>query len=280
MTQYLQTDWDYNSEKLVEVFDELPLWAAPFGIKLLDGINYKKGIQAVDIGFGAGFPLTEIAMRLGKDSKIYGIDPWEAAVARAEKKIDFYGIQNVEIIRGVAESIPLNDNSIDLIVSNNGLNNVADLDKSLSECSRIMKAGGQFIQTMNLNDTMIEFYSTMKKVLTDLKLENCLESMQNQISKKRKPLDKYLEQIKSHGFSINSVNHDKFEYKFIDGTTMLNHYFIRLAFIDGWKDIVPIVRHKEIFELIENELNKKSMTNGIMKLSVPFVVIDCKRLKI
>lgn len=277
MTQYLKTDWNYNSEKLVEVFDELPLWAAPFGLKLLDGIRYKKGIQALDIGFGAGFPLTEIAMRLGKDSKIYGIDPWISAVDRAEKKIEFYDIKNVEIIRGVAESIPLKDSSIDLIVSNNGLNNVADLDKSLSECSRIIKTGGQFIQTMNLDDTMIEFYSAMEKVLTDLELDNCLDAMRNQIYKKRKPIDQYIEQIKSHGFLIDSVKHDKFEYKFVDGTTMLNHYFIRLAFIDGWKDIVPVDKQVIVFELIEKELNKKSQTDGNMKLSVPFVVIDCEK---
>jgi arsenite methyltransferase len=278
MTQYLKTDWDYNSGRLIEVFDELPLWAAPFGLKLLEGIRYKKGIQALDIGFGAGFPLTEIAMRLGKDSKIYGIDPWEAAVSRAEKKIDYYEIHNIEIIRGVAENIPINDNSIDLIVSNNGLNNVSDLDKSLSECARIIKRGGQFIQTMNLNDTMMEFYSTMEKILTDLKLERCLDTMRNQIYKKRKPLDQYLEQIKSHGFSIDSVSRDKFEYKFVDGTTMLNHYFIRLAFIDGWKSIVPDEKQVEVFELIENELNLKSMIDGILTLSVPFVVIDCRKL--
>ena len=76
MTKYLNTDWDYNAERRVEVYDELPLWAAPFGKKLLEGIKYKKGIKAEDIGFGAEFPLTEIAMRLGKDSIIYGIDPW------------------------------------------------------------------------------------------------------------------------------------------------------------------------------------------------------------
>ncbi len=165
MTHYLKTEWDYNSKTLVEVFDELPLWSAPFGLKLLDGINYQRGMQVVDIGFGAGFPLIEIAMRLGKDSKVYGIDPWEAAIHRAEKKIDFYGVKNIEIIQGVAGNIPLNEHSIDLIVSNNGLNNVADLDEALSECSRIMKTGGQFIQTMNLNDTMVEFYSVMEKVL-------------------------------------------------------------------------------------------------------------------
>ena len=278
MTDYLKTDWDYSLEKLVEVFDELPFWAAPFGLRLLDNIKYKKGIKAVDIGFGAGFPLTEIAMRLGKTSKVYGIDPWDAAVNRAEKKIEFYKIKNIEIIRGVAEEIPLLDNEIDLIVSNNGLNNVADLDKSLSECARIIKKGGQFIQTMNLNDTMIEFYTVMEKVLTDLKLDGSLRAMQNQIYKKRKPLDQYLDLIKSNGFSVDNVIQDKFEYKFIDGTTMLNHYFIRLAFIDGWKEIVPANRQEEIFGLIEEELNKKSLTDGIMKLSVPFVVIDAEKL--
>ena len=277
MTDYLKTDWDYNSERLVEVFDELPLWAAPFGLKLLDNIKYKKGIKAVDIGFGAGFPLTEIAMRLDKNSKVFGIDPWERAVDRAEKKISFYNIKNIEIIRGFAEDIPLNENEIDLIVSNNGLNNVSDLDKSLSECARIIKKGGQFIQTMNLNDTMIEFYSVMEKVLTDLKLTDSLSKMQDQIYKKRKPLDKYLDLIKSHGFSIENVIHDKFEYKFVDGTALLNHYFIRLAFLDGWKEIVSKRRQEEIFGLIEEELNEKSLTDGIMKLSVPFVVIDAEK---
>jgi len=278
MTQYLKTDWDYNSQRLVELYDELPIWAAPFGLQLLDGIKYKKRIHALDIGFGAGFPLTELAMRLDKESKVYGIDPWEAGVDRAEKKIVFYRIKNTEIIRGVAENIPLKDKSIDLIVSNNGLNNVADLDKSLSECARILKSDGQFIQTMNLSDTMIEFYSIMEKVLKDLKLDNCLEEMRSQIYNKRKPLDQYLDKIKSQGFIIDSVKHDNFEYKFVDGTTMLNHYFIRLAFIDGWKDIVSEDKQEIVFELIEKELNNKSQTEGIMKLSVPFVVIDCTKL--
>lgn len=122
---------------------------------------------------------------------------------------------------------------------------------------------------------MIEFYSAMEKVLTDFKLNYCIELMRQQIYKKRKPLDQYLEQIQSYGFSIDSVSHDRFEYKFVDGTTMLNHYFIRLAFIDGWKEIVSAENQSEIFEMIEKELNNKSLSDGIMKLSVPFVMIDC-----
>ena len=73
MKKYLTNNLDLN--KLVNVLDELPLWSAPFGLKLLDAIEYKPNISALDIGFGNGFPLTELAMRLGETSTVYGIDP-------------------------------------------------------------------------------------------------------------------------------------------------------------------------------------------------------------
>ncbi|MFB6320449.1 class I SAM-dependent methyltransferase [Saccharicrinis sp. FJH54] len=274
MKNYLKTDWDFNSEQLVELYDELPLWAAPFGLKLLDNIIYKKSINALDIGFGCGFPLTELAMRLDQKSLVYGIDPWERAIERTAKKIHFYNIKNVRLINGVAEQIPLKDNSIDLIISNNGLNNVENQGKALAECSRIIKAGGQFIQTMNLKDTMAEFYTVMENVLTDMNLTASVDLMHKHIYKKRKPLDIYLKQIESQGFIITNTIKDKFEYKFVDGTTLLNHYFIRLAFIDSWKEIVPPNKQEEVFDRIEKDLNSNSKNGNTIILSVPFVVID------
>jgi len=275
MKNYLQTNWDFNSDTLINVFDETPLWSAPFGLKLLEGIHYKKGIKALDIGFGAGFPLTELAMRLGSTSKVYGIDPWEAAIRRVEKKINIYGINNVEIIHGDIENIPLESNSLDLIVSNNGLNNVVDLEQSLIECARISKPGAQFIQTINLNETMMEFYSTLEEVFTKLKLTDSIEQMHQHIYKKRKPLDEYLVMIQGAGFSIESVIHDEFFYRFADATAMLNHFFIRLAFIDSWKELIPQKQQEQVFNMVEDLLNKKVEKEGVLKLSVPFVVIDC-----
>ncbi len=129
----------------VSVIDELPLWSAPFGLKLLEAIKIRKKITVLDIGSGLGFPVLEIAMRLGESCKVYGIDPWKEAVNRIRQKISFYGIRNVEIFDGVAENIPLPDHSVDLIVSNNGINNVNDLSKTLLECTRVCKPGGQFV---------------------------------------------------------------------------------------------------------------------------------------
>ncbi|MCU4162935.1 class I SAM-dependent methyltransferase [Carboxylicivirga caseinilyticus] len=278
MTNYLKTNWNFDSDELIDVFDEVPVWSAPFGLKLLDRIKYKKGIKALDIGFGSGFPLTELAMRLGNSSNVFGIDPWEAAIRRTKKKLSVYGISNVELINGTIENNPFSDQSFDLIVSNNGLNNVSDLDKAITECARICKTGAQFIQTVNLNETMIEFYSALEIILQQFQLQESIELMQQHIYKKRKPVAEYLEMIHSKEFKVISTVYDQFEYHFTDATSMFNHFFIRLAFIDSWKELIPVHMQKTVFKAVEELLNEKAEKEGTLKLSVPFVVIDSRKI--
>ena len=105
MKKYLNNDFDFG--KYIEVADESPIWSAPFGLKLLDHINYKANISALDIGFGTGFPLTEIALRLGDNSVVYGIDPWKEAIERVNKKVDYYGLTNVRNYRGHCGVYPI-----------------------------------------------------------------------------------------------------------------------------------------------------------------------------
>ena len=275
MKKYLSNDFDLV--KLIDVFDEVPIWSAPFGLKLLDYIDYKPNISAIDIGFGTGFPLTELAMRLGDSSIVYGIDPWKEAIDRAKKKIDYYCITNIKIIEGVAESIPLADDSIDLITSNNGINNVSDIDKVLSECSRILKQGGQFVQTMNLDKSMFEFYGQLENVLSEMHLDKEIELMNKHIAQKRPPLDSMISMIKKHGFIIKDLEHDQFNYKFSNGSAMLNHYFIRLAFMNSWIKILPADKLEQIFDTIESRLNELAGILGGIKLSIPYVMINAIR---
>jgi ubiquinone/menaquinone biosynthesis C-methylase UbiE len=272
MKKYLSNDFDLN--EFVNVYDECSIWSAPFGLKLLDYIDYKPNISALDIGFGTGFPLTEIALRLGESSKVYGIDPWTDVIIRANKKIEYYRITNIKIFEGVAESIPLKDNSVDLIVSNNGINNVSDINQVISECSRIIKSGGQFVQTMNLDKSMFEFYGQLEKVLSDLSMNTEIELMRQHIYEKRRPLDEMISLIQNHGFIIKDLEHDQFNYKFSNGTAMLNHYFIRLAFMDSWIKILPKNKLEQIFDTIEMRLNDKAKMLGGIKLSIPFVLIN------
>jgi ubiquinone/menaquinone biosynthesis C-methylase UbiE len=269
---------DLNSDALVEVFDELPLWSSPFGLKLLEKVKYRKGITALDIGCGTGFPLTEIAMRLGSSCKVYGLDPWDSALKRTEKKLMLYNISNIEIIRAFAECIPLDSSSIDLIISNNGLNNVADIEQSLCECSRVLKDGGQFLETRNLEGTFQEFYSVMKSVFEELNLSECIELMQIHIHKKRTPINKYLNLLRKHNLNLKSITYEQFDYRFTDGTAMLKHYFIRLAFLESWLNLLPSGKEMEIMKIIENRINEQSQENGLFIMSVPFAIIECEKL--
>jgi arsenite methyltransferase len=276
MKNYLSHTFDL--QKLVEVFDELPLWSAPFGLKILEHIRYKKNSNALDIGCGAGFPITEIAMRLGPGSKVYGIDPWKDALERVKKKIEFYDIKNIQLIDGVGEQIPLSDESLDLITSNNGINNVSDMEKVFNECARLLKPGGQLLQTMNTDKSMIEFYEILEEILNELKLPDSIKAMKQHIYEKRKPVEEVIDLMKANGIQTKEIIEDKFSYQFADGTAMLNHYFIRLAFMDSWIKIIPVDRVDEIFTEVEQRMKLKANQDGDFKLTIPFVLMDSIRL--
>ena len=277
MKNYLESSFNLDDEGLIAVVDELPLWSAPFGISLLNTIELKKNIKVLDVGFGLGFPLLEVAMRLGNSSKIYGIDPWLTGIKRTKTKMYYYGITNVELIEGVAESIPLEDNSIDLIISNNGINNVADLPKTLRECSRVAKKDAQFVATVNLPGTMLEFYNIFEEILIENKLDKYVFEIKSQIHKKRKPLSELKNLLGLSGFSIVSAEQDSFNINFIDGTAMFRHFLISLAFLDSWKSIVPAEYQKDIFNQLEMRINNIAENAGGFSLAVPFVTIDCRK---
>ena len=83
--------------------------------------------------------------------------------------------------------------------------------------------------------------------------------------------------IQDYGFMIRDLEHDQFNYRFSDGTTLLNHYFIRLAFMDSWIKILPENKLDEIFDTIEMRLNEKANTPGGIKLTIPFVLINATK---
>jgi protein-L-isoaspartate O-methyltransferase len=58
LKNYLHHTFSIADKELIAVIDELPLWSAPFGMKLLETINLKKGITVLDVGCGLGFPLS------------------------------------------------------------------------------------------------------------------------------------------------------------------------------------------------------------------------------
>ena len=60
---------DLTDPATVALYDELPIWSAPFGLPLLDAVELRPGLTVLDVGCGTGFPLLELAERLGPGAR-------------------------------------------------------------------------------------------------------------------------------------------------------------------------------------------------------------------
>ncbi len=241
-------------------------------------IRYEGNLNVLDVGCGLGFPLTEIAMRLGSSSKVFGIDPWRAGLGRIKHKSRVYELSNVTVIEGRAECMPFVGDSFDLIVSNNGMNNVGDLEEALSECRRVMRRSAQFVFNFNTEQTFSEFYRVFRDVLGDLGLSKYEQKLSEHIHSKRRPVSEFHELLGKNGFRINTELEDLFHYRFFDATALLKHFFIRLAFIPSWKNVVPVDVQEEVFSRIEMKLNSASKDSRGLSMQVPFVTFDCEKI--
>ena len=266
-----------NDENLISALDDLPLWSAPFGLKLLDTVNLKPNLNVLDIGSGMGFPIIELSQRLGNSCNVFGIDPWNKAIERAKLKMKIWEITNLQIIEGKAEELPFENDYFDLIISNNGTNNVDDEEKVFSEISRTAKSGAQLVITVNLPETMIEFYDVYERVLIENNIIDEVEKLKTHIHSKRKPLSSTKELIENAGFEINEIFEDSFSLRFLDGSTMFNHFFMKLAFMESWRGILNQNDEKTILDAIENELNKIAEAKGELSLTIPWVCINSSK---
>lgn len=277
MIKSINEQFNTNNSELVSILDELPLWSAPFGLKLLEIVKYRPNINILDVGCGTGFLLIELAQRFGASCNVFGIDPWEKAIERANFKINVLNLKNIKIVKEYAEEMQFDDNFFDLIVSNNGINNVEDPDEVLFQCHRVSKPGAQFVITVNLPGTMNEFYTIFEKTLKENNMEIEIALMNEHILSKRKPLNVTLESIKNAGFNKININTDFFKMRFLDGTALFNHYFIKSFFLESWKKIVPSDMRDEIFRQLERNLNIEAQEKGELCLTVPFVCLDSRK---
>jgi len=102
------------------------------------------GETVLDLGSGGGIDVLLSARRVGPTGKAYGLDMTDDMLALARENQRKSGIDNVEFLKGEIESIPLPDNSVDVIISNCVINLSADKDRVLQEAFRVLKPGGRF----------------------------------------------------------------------------------------------------------------------------------------
>jgi arsenite methyltransferase len=102
------------------------------------------GEMVLDLGSGGGIDVLLSARRVGPTGKAYGLDMTDEMLALANENKRKAGAENVEFLKGEMESIPLPDNSVDVIISNCVINLSADKDRVLREAFRVLKPGGRF----------------------------------------------------------------------------------------------------------------------------------------
>jgi 2-polyprenyl-3-methyl-5-hydroxy-6-metoxy-1,4-benzoquinol methylase len=102
-----------------------------------------RGEIVLDLGSGGGIDVLLSARRVGPTGKAYGLDMTDEMLALAEENKRKAGIANVEFLKGQIESIPLPDNSVDVIISNCVINLSANKDRVLQEAFRVLKPGGR-----------------------------------------------------------------------------------------------------------------------------------------
>jgi len=102
------------------------------------------GETVLDLGSGGGIDVLLSARRVGPTGKAYGLDMTDEMLALANENKQKTGLENVEFLKGEIESIPLPDNSVDVVISNCVINLSADKDRVLREAFRVLKPGGRF----------------------------------------------------------------------------------------------------------------------------------------
>lgn len=261
-----------DSPELADCYDELPLWSAPFARLLLERVPLRRGATVLDVGAGTGFLSIELAQRCGEDSSIIAVDPWEPGLDRLRRKLAALGIDNVEVIATDAASLDLPEGSIDVAVSNLGINNFRNAAEVLATCHRLLAPEGRLLVTTNLTGHMRELYAVYRATLVEVGLADRMSAL-DEHEQHRGTVESVSSLLAEAGFELLEVATDSFRMRFADGSAFLRHYFVRLGFVPAWKAMLPPQAVVQTFRRLERKLNEVAAVAGELSMSVPMACL-------
>ena len=155
--------------------------------------SIKAGETVLDLGSGAGFDCFLASNKVGPEGRVIGVDMTVEMVARARDNASKGGYKNVEFRQGEIENLPVEDSTIDVIISNCVINLVPNKDKAFKEAFRVLKPGGRL---------MVSDIVLLKKLPDFVKdsIEAYVGCIAGAATK-----DRYLGAIKSAGFGDVTV---------------------------------------------------------------------------
>lgn len=157
----------------------------------------KPGDIVLDLGSGAGFDAFLAAKKVGETGKVIGVDMTQEMVVKATILANKYKYQNVEFKLGEIENLPVDSNSIDIIISNCVINLAPDKLKVFQEAQRVLKQGGK----MYISDiVLLEELSEEQRNNEDL-IAGCVGGALMK--------DDYIAKAKQAGFQVNILSENK-----------------------------------------------------------------------
>ncbi len=132
----------YSAQELASV----PAEAAeiPFGCGNPTAFgSLQEGETVLDIGSGGGLDAFLAARKVGSQGRVFGVDMTPAMIERARRAAEKGGYQNVEFRLGQAEELPLEDASVDVVLSNCVINLTEDKGRVFNEAYRVLREGGR-----------------------------------------------------------------------------------------------------------------------------------------
>lgn len=118
----------------------------------IEYLDLKEGEQVLDLGCGRGGETIEAAKRVGANGFAWGLDLTPRMIELAQERAQKEQVYNVEFLLASMDHIPLDDNSLDAVLSNCAINHVEDKVAVYREINRVLKHDGRFV----VSDIMTE----------------------------------------------------------------------------------------------------------------------------
>jgi hypothetical protein len=124
---------------------------------------------------------------------------------------------------------------------------------------------------------MQEFYDVFESTLLELGKQTALDALHTHIEK-RATIEKVVNLFVKGGFGIQKIHQKSAWMRFTDGSALLRHYFIKLGFLDAWKDVVETTEQEEVFSRLEANLNHFAKDEGELRLTIPMGYIEGEKI--
>jgi arsenite methyltransferase len=144
------------------------------------------GDTVLDLGSGAGFDCFLAATRVGASGRVIGVDMTPEMIGKARANAARGGYSNVEFRLGEIDILPVEDSSIDLVISNCVINLVPDKRKAFAEVYRVLKPGGRLMISDMVSKVSIPDFIRKS-------VEACVGCLGAE-------MDEYLEDLRAAGF--------------------------------------------------------------------------------